>query len=341
VKFAALLIALALMPLSAVAQTPPPDTIKLAVFPSIYNEIPLFLAIDEGFFAQQNLNVQVITHQGSSQVIIPELVRGTIDIAPLSASPSFFNQVAQGFDSKIIASANSSHKGWNPSVWVMVRQSVWDAKQIRVPRDLRGKHFDSATAGSEGWYLSRQLMTNAALSPADLTFSSRFTTPIDWLASLRNVNDAQIVYEPTVTQLETERVGHRWLSIQDVDPTYQESYLAASSSILKSHPDAVRRFLIAYIKAGQMIVAAHGKWTPELIRVTAKWTGLAPDVVAAIPTPPYTGDSGWINVPSLEKVQRFWHTMDLVKTEVPVSSVIDTNLIGQAQKAARVTVHAR
>ena len=335
-KFLALLLALAFLPLSAAAQTPAPDLIKLAVYPSIYNEIPLFLAIDEGLFAQQNLNVQVVTHQGSSQVIIPELVRGAIDIAPLSASPSFFNQVAQGFDSKIIASANSGHKGWNPSVWIMVRQSVWDAKGIRVPRDLRGKHFDSATAGSEGWYLARQLLTDAALTPADLTFSSRFTTPPDWLASLRNVNDAQIVYEPTVTQLESEHVGHRWLSIADVDPGYQESYLAASSSILKSHPDAVRRFLIAYIKAGKMISDAHGKWTPELIRVTAKWTGLSPEVVAAIPTPPYTGDAGWINVASLEKVQRFWHTMDLVKTEVPVSSVIDTNLIAAAQKAAGV-----
>jgi NitT/TauT family transport system substrate-binding protein len=329
----ALLLALALLPISAAAQTPPPDTIKLAVFPSIYNEIPLFLAIDEGFFAQQNLNVQVIVHSGSSQVIIPELVRGALDIAPVSPSPSLFNQVSEGFDTKIIASANASQKGWNPSVWVVVKQSVWDAKQIRVPHDLRGKHFDSATAGSEGWYVARQLLSSGGLTPTDLTITSRFVTPPDWLMSLRNVNDAQIVYEPTVTQLEQQGVGHRWLSISDVDPSYQESYLAASSAILKSHPDAVRRFLIAYLKAGKMITDAHGKWTPELVRVTAKWTGLTPEVVRAIPTPPYTGAGGVINVASLEKVQRFWHTMDLVKTEVPVSSVIDTTAIAAARKA--------
>jgi ABC-type nitrate/sulfonate/bicarbonate transport system substrate-binding protein len=246
--------------------------------------------------------------------------------------------VAEGFDSKIIASQNSSQKGWNPAVWIMVRQSVWDAKQIRVPHDLRGKHFDSATAGSEGWYLARHVLSEGALSPTDLTFSSRFTTPPDWLASLLNVNDAQVVYEPTVTQLETQHIAHRWLSISDIDPSYQESYLAASSAVLKAHPDAVRRFLIAYIKADKMIADAHGKWTPELIRVAAKWTGLAPEVVAAIPTPPYTGDSGWIDVASLEKVQRFWHTMDLVKTEVSISSVINADLIAAAQRAAGVRV---
>ncbi len=336
-KIIALFLALSILPVSAVAQTPPRDTIKLAVYPTIFNEIPLFLAIDEGFFTQQNLNVVVSLRNGSSQTLIPDLVRGALDIAPLGASPSFFNQVSQGFDSKIIASANSSKKGWNPSVWIVVKQSVWDAKQIREPRDLRGKHFDSATQGSEGWYVARKILSAGGLTPADLTFTSHFTTPPDWLASLRNVNDAQIVYEPTVTQLEQQGVGHRWLSVTDADPKYQESYLAASSSILKSHPDVVRRFLVAYLKACKMIVDARGKWTPELIRITSKWTGLTPDVVAAIPTPPYTGGYGTIDVASLATVQRFWHTADLVKDEVPISSVIDTTAIVAAQKSAGVT----
>ena len=38
-------------------------------------------------------------------------------------------------------------------------------------------------------------MTNAALTPADMTFSERFSTAGDWLASLRNVNDVQAAYE--------------------------------------------------------------------------------------------------------------------------------------------------
>src|ERR1700687_5030682 len=119
-------------------------------------------------------------------------------------------------------------------------------------------------------------MTQGGLSPSDLTFTQRFSNPADWIASLRNVNEVQAVYEPTVTQLEQMRIGHRWLSITDVDPGYQEGFLAASAALLKSRPDVIRRFLIGYINACKVINGAHGKWTPELIGIWAKWSGLAP-----------------------------------------------------------------
>jgi ABC-type nitrate/sulfonate/bicarbonate transport system substrate-binding protein len=331
-KVALLLFVLMLLPAGGAAQSPAPDTVRLALYPSIYNEIALFLAIDEGFFTAQHLNVQPIVHTGSSQVIIPELVRGAIDVAPLSASPSLFNQVAEGFDSKLVASQNTAHKGWNPAVWIVVRQDEYN-KTIRLPHDLRGKHLGTSTPGSEGWYLTNQLLIDAALKPEDVNLSTRYTTPADWLAGLRNVNDAEVVYEPTVTQFEQMGLAHRWISIADVDPAFQESYLAASGAFIKAHPDALRRFLVAYLQADKMIYDAHGRWTPELIRVTAKWTGLTPEVVRAIPTPPYTGDFGTIMLPALARVQRYWHTVDLVKTEVQMSQIADPSFVQAAQRA--------
>ena len=56
---------------------------------------------------------------------------------------------------------------------------------MRRPDDLRGKHFDGATPGGEGWYLARHVLTEAALTPADLTFSERFTTADGNLALTR------------------------------------------------------------------------------------------------------------------------------------------------------------
>ena len=336
-KFIAVLLALLLLPVSGVAQTPaPPDTVKLLINPALIFDLPLMVAIDKGLFAQQHLNIQVVVHSGSSQTIIPELVRGDVDIAGISANPGFFNQFAQGFDAKIIASSSSSKKGWDPIVWLMVRQSDWDAKTIRRPDDLRGKHFDGATPGGEGWYLARHVLTEAALTPADLTFSERFTTAGDWLASLRNINDVQAVYEPTVTQFEQQKIAHRWLSIMDVDPSYQEAYLGASAKTLKARPDVIRRFLIAYVKSSKIIADGHGKWTPDVLAIFAKYSGLAPAIIAAIPTPPYTGEYGTIHTESIEVVQRFWHTFGLVPTENSIDTLADTSFITAAQKAAGV-----
>ncbi|HEV8019637.1 MAG TPA: ABC transporter substrate-binding protein [Candidatus Lustribacter sp.] len=332
------LLALLLLPVSGVAQTSPPDPVKLLINPGLIFDLPLMIAIDKGLFAQQHLAVQVIVHSGSSQVIIPELVRGDVDVAGISANPGFFNQFAQGFDAKIIASSSSSKKGWNPIVWLVVRQSDWDAGTIRKPRDIAGKHFDGATPGGEGWYLSRHLMTEAALQPSDLFFTEKFTTAPDWILSLRNINDIQAVYEPTVTQFEQQKIGHRWLSIMDVDPSYQEAYLGASAKVLKARPDVIRRFLIAYVKASKILADGNGKWTPDVLAIFAKYSGLSPDIINAIPTPPYTGEYGTIHTASLEKIQRFWKVMGLVNAEQPIDTLADPSFITAAQRAAGVTV---
>lgn len=334
---AVFLLAALLVPLRGAAQTPPTDTLKVLLNPTIIFEVPLMVAIDKGYFAQQNLNVQVVIHAGSSQVIIPELARGDVDIATISPNPGFFNQFSQGFDAKLIAATVAGHKGWNPAVWLVERQATWDAKTIRAPRDLRGKRIDAATPGSEGWYLVRNLLTNAALTPADMAFTERFSTPPDWLVSMRNnVDDVQAAYEPTVTQIEQQHLGHRWLSITDIDPLYQESFLAASARTLKSRPDVIRRFLTAFVKAQKLILDGHGKWTPDVVAIFAKYSGLPPDVIEAIPSPPYTGEFGTIHALELEKIQRFWHTYGLVPAEQPIEALADPSFITAAQKAAGV-----
>jgi len=338
-KRLAFLLALALLPVAATAQTPPGDSLKILLNPTIIFELPLMVALEKGYFTEQNLNVQVVIHQGSSQVIIPELARGDVDIATISPNPGFFNQFSAGFDAKLIAATVAGHKGWDPAVWLVQKQSVWDAKSIRNARDLRGKKIDAATPGSEGWYLVRNLLTDAALTPDDMTFTARFTTPPDWLLSLKNVNDVQAVYEPTVTQIEAQHLGRRWISITDVDPGYQESFLAASAKTLKTRPDVIRRFLTALVKADKVILASNAKWTPELVSIFAKYSKLPPDVIAAIPTPPYTGEYGQFHVLELEKVQRFWHNYGLVQAEQPIDSLIDPSFITAAQKAVGVTPH--
>lgn len=345
VKAAVFFFALLLLPLSGIAQTPAPpaagsNTIRLLISPGLIFLLPLEVGIDKGFFTQAGVNVVPVIHSGSSQSVIPSLARGDVDVATISPSPPFFNQFAQGFDAKFIASNVGGHKGYNPTMWLVVKQDAWDSKAIRNPRDLRGKRMDGTSAGSEGWFLARHVMTLGALQPSDLTFTTRFSNAADWLLALRNnVVDVQAAFEPTVTQLEAQHLGHRWISITDVDPNYQESFLAVAAPTLKARPDVVRKFLVGYINACKYVLSSNGKWTPELVRIFSKWSQLPPEVVAAIPSPPYTGAFGRVNTNDLEQIQRFWHAMGLVPTEQDINTLVDTNLIGQAQKIAGVTPH--
>lgn len=69
-RFFVLLLALLVLPVAGGAQTPAPDTLKVLLNPTIIFELPLMVALDKGYLAQQNLNVQVVIHAGSSQTII-------------------------------------------------------------------------------------------------------------------------------------------------------------------------------------------------------------------------------------------------------------------------------
>jgi hypothetical protein len=58
---------------------------------------------------------------GSRGLIVPFLARGDIDVAPQVMVPAFFNQYTQGFSIKVVATLDETHKGWNDTVYFMVR----------------------------------------------------------------------------------------------------------------------------------------------------------------------------------------------------------------------------
>ena len=60
--------------------------------PQLIFTFPLLVAIDKGVLHAAGVNMQAVIHNGSSQLIIPELARGDVDIATISANPGFFNQ---------------------------------------------------------------------------------------------------------------------------------------------------------------------------------------------------------------------------------------------------------
>lgn len=63
--------------------------------------LPIFLAIDKGYFAREHLDVKIVRANVPAMMQLPALARGEIDIAPMVLAPGFFNQFTQGFDVKL------------------------------------------------------------------------------------------------------------------------------------------------------------------------------------------------------------------------------------------------
>jgi len=316
---------------------PAPDRIRLAISPTTYTNLPLFVAIDNGYFKQQNLDVVVVPYSGSSVTQLPFLARGDIDISNIAPVPGLFNLPEQGFNVKIIASLSSAHAGWNGTTWLMVRQDLWDAKTIRKPADLRGMHVDVAAEGAPTDLLVHEVIRQAGLAPADVNITAAVHTPGNWYEVLRNhAVDVQATVEPTATELQREGLGHKWLTYNDATPWFQDVYFGASPSFARDHQDAIRRFLIAYLRAAQDVGRSGPGWTPKMAAEVAKWTQLPLATIMQVPGPAYAGDLGTVNVASLERVQAYWVSEGLVKTPEPLNDLLDLTALDGARKALHI-----
>jgi NitT/TauT family transport system substrate-binding protein len=299
------------------------DVVRLMFNPGLYDELPFMVALDKGYFTDEHLDVRVTKAPGSLTLVVPYLARGDIDVAPQVMGPGFFNQYTEGFGIKVVAPLDETHKGWNDTVYFMVRQDDWDSKAIRTPADLRGKKLPKPN-GSPNDVLAFDILAKAGLTIANV----KMDVPIvgattNFLPAFRNKQfDAMSIPEPVATQFEKLGIAHRWLSYQDVIPSFQTAYLAISPAFAKDHHDAAERFVRAFMRACRDIAATNGKWTPELIDSEAKWSGLDRNVIAAIPGPTYPG-LGKVDVDSIRRQEQLWLSLGMLKQSVPIAALID------------------
>jgi ABC-type nitrate/sulfonate/bicarbonate transport system substrate-binding protein len=299
------------------------DTIQVRLFPA-FNNLPIYLALDKGYFANEHLNVVVTKINTAPSGQIPSIARGDVDLAPIQVSPGFFNQFEQGFNVKLVSSLAGPKKGWNDSVYFMVREDLWDSGKVHSLADLKGKTVDVANEASTLDFIFRRALETYKLAPADFTITHKFRTPGDWFAAFQNkAADAMPIVEPIATQLQLRGLAHKLFSLIDVAPWYQDTFIAVSPDFERNHPDAVVRFLRA-VKQGQRdVLRAGGKWTPEFVAEVAKWTELPPDVINQMIGPAYTGDLGRISIDSLTRQQDYYAELGVIPKKVPIAALID------------------
>jgi ABC-type nitrate/sulfonate/bicarbonate transport system substrate-binding protein len=319
----------ALAPLAAPAQ-PALVPVRISFNPHFITYAALDDAIDKGYFKAAGIDLQITKYQTSANSQLPSLARGDLDITVVVPGPALFNQFGEGFDAKIIASIDEAHTGYLDGSVLVVRKDL--VGTIKKPADLAGKNIDGAFAGSPIALLTLQAIEAGGLKPSEVTFTTKESAVPDQLAALTNkVVDVQGTTEPTATVMQQQGVGTKWLSYRDVMPAYQEAYWGVSAAFAKAHPDVVSKFVQAYLRGAADVAKTNGKLTPDLVALMAKWTEIPPDVIQAMGATPYFGQAGAINTASLEKVQKFWIALGLVKSAVPVDEIVDAHFLAAAK----------
>ena len=309
------------------------DKVRISFNPQIYSYLPIFLAIDKGYFKEQKIDIEVATYGGSALSQIPMLARGDQDIAGMVTGPGFFNQHAEGFGIKLIASLAQAQPGWHDTMWLMVRKDVWDSGKIKTFADLKGKTIELGPKGSPIYLFSSQVIEQAGLTAKDVTTTERLRAVTDVLPMFKNkAIDAISMVEPLVGRLEAEGLAVKWKASYEVMPWFQESFIAANPKFLSEKREVTKRFLMAYMKGLQEVTAGNGKWSPDMIASVVKWSKFPKEVIESIPGPQNVGQFGTINMASIERLQKIWMDAGLVKEKRPIADFVDTSIVDEVRK---------
>jgi len=306
--------------------------VRFSLNPVTFPNLPLFLAVDKGYFEAEGIDLHITQYNGSSVTQMPLAARGDLDITVMVAGPALFNQRSEGFDIKIIGSMAESHPGWNDGEWIMVRKDLWDSGAIRKLSDLKGRKVDGGPDGSPVSFLLNQALTKAGLSRQSVIYSKKLATPPDWIAALRNqAVDVLTVVEPIATLMQTQGLAVKLASDQDVIPWLQATYFIASAKYIHDHPTVVSAFLKGYLRAARDVTVANGQWTPELLHEVVKWSKQPEADIAKVPGPAYVGQLGAINRVSLARQQDYLVDIGEVKQKTDPDALIDEGPLNAAR----------
>jgi ABC-type nitrate/sulfonate/bicarbonate transport system substrate-binding protein len=288
----------------------------------------LLIAIDEGYFAAQDLEVETVAWSNST-AMLPALAHGELDFSTTSSlSPSYINLIQRGAPIRLVAARSVHAVDACPYVAFVARTELIESGRLSDLQSLRGLRVATARTAPSFYYWAR-LLERAGLTPDDVVLKN---VPDDLKveAIARDLVDVTSTIEPKVTHLVESGDGKVWLPIAAATPDRQNTFLLFGPRLLEERRDLGRRVMDAYLAGRAQYLL--GK-TDRNVEILAKRTRLEPDQVRRICWPSQSADPH-IDPAGLEDFQKWALGEGLIDAIVPFSSLVDEEFLRAAPRAS-------
>lgn len=285
-----------------------PDEVKVGVLP-IVDVAPLYLGIEEGFFKERDLKLELEIAQGGA-AIVPSVVSGDAQFG-FSNVTSLLLARAEGLPLKIVAPGNYStgEQGADFSAVVVRKNSP-----IKDAADLEGKSVAVNTLKNIGDTTVRQSVEKAGGNPDQVKFTE-LPLPDMPAALAKGRVDAAWVVEPFLTI--TKQQGAREIASNLVD-TQDNLMIAAyftSEELLQKDRDLVERFTAAMDESLE-----YAAQNPDEVRdIAQSYTEMPPKVAKDMVLPKFSNE---INTDTVELLAQLAHQDGLVKEPVDTEELL-------------------
>ena len=217
-------------------------TVRVAYSPTTANA-PLYIAKDEGYFARQGIDVELVSFP-SSTAALPGLVNGDIAVSGGALTSGLYNAIVHGARVRIVADKGRlGSPGYCNATALMVRKDLFGNGTVRSIADLRGRKIMAIN--------DQEYSISNALSMGNLTMDNVEIVKMDYpsgLIALQNgAVDAGFLTEPYIT----ESVDRGAAVVLSPGTAYYQDFplpLYYGPVLLDKDPDLGRRFMVAYLQ---------------------------------------------------------------------------------------------
>jgi len=303
-----------------------PTILKVCSLPFL-SFAPIFIAIEEGYFAEQGLKIEMIKFRSGPDAL-PALTQGQIDVLAGAISASFFNAVARGLDIKLVADKGHLELG-DKSAAAVVRKDLYKSGELRSLHDLKRKRVSLIYPSSMTHYRIDILLACHKLSSEDIEI-----VYLGWPATVQALKtgaiDVAFLGEPSITRVLSEGFG---VILSYHGDLYQYLFSASQvagiffgPNLLKDHPDLGRRFVLAYLKG----VRAYNRGKiPRNVEIISRHTKLDRELLIECNWPRIYSD-GHLDIQSILSFQNWLQQNGFIDQEVSPNEIVDTSFIDWA-----------
>ena len=212
---------------------------------------PQYVAIEEGYFAEEGLDLTLVTGFGADKVLTA-LISGEADIGFMGAEASIY-AYQEGATDPAVNFAQLTQRAGN---FLVARKEMKDFKW----EDLKGKKVLGGRAGGMPQMVFEYILKKHGIDPkTDLTIDQSISFGLTAAAFTSGDADYTVEFEPFATTLEMENCGTVVASLGRDSGYVPYTAYCAKKSYMEKNPQLIQKFTNA-IQKGLDYVNSHSAW---------------------------------------------------------------------------------
>jgi NitT/TauT family transport system substrate-binding protein len=301
--------------------------IKVSILPFL-SYGPVFIAKEEGFFAEQGFDVEFVRIDKTSEAM-PALAQGQIDVASGFFDVSTLNAIAQGGDIRYVSDKGYLDPNGCAASTFVVRKDILDKGTLNDLKNIKGMKV-ALTPASSAEYALDVLLKDTGLTSKDVEILN-----IPLAARLEGMGSGSVdiaaVSDPWTIRIVNAGYGAVWNPWQKLLPNFQFSINMYGPNFLEKNPEFGKKYMIAYLKGVRQY--NQGK-TDRNVEIIAKYTEMKSEEVKGSCWMSMRSD-GMIDMAGMSGFQEWALAKGLQVSLVPAEKLLDMSFVEYANEALK------